>query len=172
MATRVVQARVREPIARDVTAFLRNVDYVLLSAVAGLVAYGMWVLGSVSRNDVPGDPDYYVFRQAVNVTLGVVALTAAIAVDPEVYRRRRKVLYAAAIFGLAIVFVADAILGTQSWIEVSFFRFQPSELGKVLLIIVLAGFLADRAKRITEWRRTMEAVGQASIPDFRVLKDP
>ena len=37
--------------------------------------------------------------------------------------------------------------GTRAWIELPFFNFQPSELGKVLLIVALAGFLVDRMRR-------------------------
>ena len=172
MATRVVQQDVRAPIGSEVAAFLRSVDYVLLAAVAGLVAYGLWVLGTVSRNDVPGDPDHYVFRQGINVALGVVALAAATAVDPEVYRRYRKPLYVALLFGLTVVFVADAIRGTQRWIEIGSFRLQPSEVGKVIVILVLASFLAERAKRIGEWRTTVGAVALTALPAFLVFIEP
>jgi rod shape determining protein RodA len=172
MATRVAQPEIRAPIVSEAATFVRRVDYLLLAAVAGIVAYGVWVLGAVSRNDVPGDPDYYVFRQGINIALGAIGLFAAIAIDPNVYRRLRKPLYAAAIFGLTIVFVADAIRGTQRWIEIGFFSFQPSELGKVLVILVVAGFLAERAKKISEWRTTLAAVGLAGLPAFLVFIEP
>jgi rod shape determining protein RodA len=172
MASQVAQPEIRAPITSEAATFLRRLDYILLAGVAGIIAYGLWVLGAVSRNDVPGDPDYYVFRQAINIALGGVALVAVIAIDPNVYRRLRKPLYAAALFGLAIVFVADAIRGTQRWIEIGSFRFQPSELGKVLVILVLAAFLAERAKRIAAKRTTLAAVGVAAAPAFLVFIEP
>jgi rod shape determining protein RodA len=171
MAVRV-ETRPTVSLGAEVAAIVRRLDFFLLAAVAGLVAYGLWVLGSVSRNDVPGDPDYYVVRQGVNVALAVLVFMAATAVNPEVYRRFRRPLYAALLASLAAVFVADAIRGTQRWIEIGFFRFQPSELGKVLVVLVLAGFLAERSRRLGEWSTTATAVGLAALPASLVFIEP
>ena len=172
MATRVVQQPVRAAVAGDAATFLRHLDYVLLAAVGGVVAYGLWILGSVTQDDIAGAPDYYVIRQGINVALGVVALAVAAAVNPEIYRGYRKAIYFALLAGLLVVFVTDAIRGTQRWIEIGFFRFQPSELGKVLVILVLGAFLAERAKQLTEWRTTVTAVGVVALPAFLVFIEP
>jgi rod shape determining protein RodA len=171
MAVRV-ETHPASSFASEAAAVVRRLDYVLLAAVAGLVAYGLWVLGDVSRNDVAGDPDYYVVRQSVNVVLGAIALAVVAFVDPEIYRRFRKPLYLALLAGLAVVFVADAIRGTQRWIDIGFFRFQPSELGKILLALVLASFLAQSARRLDEWRTTFMAAGLAGLPAFLVFIEP
>ena len=160
------------PLSADVAAILRNLDWVLLAAVAALVAYGLWVLDAVTRNDVAGNPDYFVVRQGANVALGAVALTVATFVNPEVYRRLRKPLYVALLGILVIVFVADQIRGTNRWIEIGFFRFQPSEIGKVLLAIVVAAFLAERGRRMGEWGTTVGAVGLAAVPTILVFLEP
>jgi rod shape determining protein RodA len=172
MATRVAHQQVRAPAASDAAALLRHLDYVLLAAVAGVVAYGLWVLSSVTQNDVPGAPDYYVFRQGINVALGAIGLGVVAALNPEVYRGYRKSIYVALLVGLLVVFVTDAIRGTQRWIEIGFFRFQPSELGKVLVILVLGAFLAERARQIGEWRTTLSAVGLVGLPAFLVFVEP
>src|SRR5207342_2303834 len=49
----------------DVGALLRRLDWVMLLAVGGLVAYGLWAIAGVTRFDVPGEPNYYVVRQAI-----------------------------------------------------------------------------------------------------------
>ncbi len=171
MAIRV-EPQPTSSVSAEAAAIVRRLDFVLLAAVAGLVAYGLWVLGAVSRNDVPGDPDYYVVRQSINVAVGTLAVAFVAFVNPEVYRSLRRPLYAVALIILAVVFVADAIRDTQRWIEIGFFRFQPSEFGKVLLILVLAGFLADRSRRLGEWRTTVAAVGLAAVPTFLVFIEP
>ena len=171
MAVRV-EAEAPSSVVSEAVAVLRRLDYVLLGAVAGLVAYGLWVLGSVSRNDVPGDPDHYVVRQGINVALGALALSVVAFVNPERYRRYRKLLYVGLLAALAVVFVAEAIRGTQRWVDIGFFRFQPSELGKVLLVLVLAGFLADHARRLGEWKITVGAVGLAALPALLVFVQP
>jgi rod shape determining protein RodA len=172
-----VATRVAHPDARaaswDVGAILRNVDYVLLGTVAVLVGYGLWILSTVTSADVPGDPRYYLVRQGFNVGVGVIALLFVLIVDPDVYRRYRRVLYAATIGMMGFVFVAGAaIRGSRRWIDLGFFRLQPSELGKVLLILFLAGFLADRGRRVGEARTTLAAVGLAAIPVFLVFLEP
>jgi rod shape determining protein RodA len=172
MATRVIQSRARAQAPGEVASFLRHLDYLLFAAVGGLVAYGLWVLSAVTRNDVAGDPSYYVFRQGINVGLGVVVLAALTAVNPEVYRRLRRPLYGLLILLLAIVFVADAVRGSQRWIDIGFFRFQPSELGKLILIVCVAGFLADRSRRLEEWRTLLSAVGLGALPAFLVFIEP
>ena len=171
MAVRV-EPQPTSSLAAEAAAIVRRLDYVLLGAVAALVAYGLWVLESVSHGDVPGDPNYYVVRQGINIALGVVALAVLAAVDPDVLRRLRQPLYVALLVALAAVFVSDAIRGTQRWIDIGFFRFQPSELGKVVLVLVVASFLAESARRLAEWRTTGTALGLAALPALLVFIEP
>jgi len=172
MATRVLQDHVRPHVSSELTAVLRHVDYVLLAAVAALVGYGLWILKSVTRDDVPGDPSYFVTRQGINVALGVIVFAAAVAVNPEFWRRSRRPLYGILIFLLLIVFVADAVRGSQRWIEIGFFRFQPSELGKVLVALCLGGFIADHHRDIGRLRTVLKAVALVGLPGFLVFIEP
>ena len=159
--------------AWELGAFLRHVDYLLLLATAGLVAYGLYVLESVTRNDVAGDPEYYVYRQLVYVAVGGALFLLAAAVDPEVYRRFRLPFYAVAIGLLVVVLiVANEVRGSKRWIEIGFFNFQPSELGKLALIAVLAGFVAERRHRVNEWSTTLGVVGLALPLTLLVFKEP
>jgi rod shape determining protein RodA len=114
-----------------------------------------------------------VARQGLYVAIGAIALAAAAVVNPDVYRRYRNALYVTAISLTAFVFVVgSAIRGSKRWIEIGFFRFQPSELGKVLLILFLAAFLADRVKRLGDPRTTLAAVGLAAVPALLVFLEP
>jgi hypothetical protein len=38
---------------------LARLDWVMLAAVAGIVLYGLWGIDGITRNDVPGSPNYY-----------------------------------------------------------------------------------------------------------------
>jgi rod shape determining protein RodA len=74
---------------------------------------------------------------------------------------------------MALVILAGvATRGSKRWIDVGFFRFQPSEFGKLLFVLALAGFLADRARRIGEPRTTLLALGLALVPIFLVFVQP
>ena len=172
MATRVEQA-VRPHLTAEIGAFLRHLDYLLLAFVGAVVAYGLWVLADVKRHDVPGEADFYLVRQSVYVVFGAIALAFAAALNPDVYRRFGRVLYGAMLFLLLVVLVlGDDVRGSKRWIEFGTFNFQPSELGKVLFVLFLAGFLADRARRIGEWKTTLAAIGLSLPPILLVFKEP
>ena len=172
MATRVLQDHVRPYVSSEITAALRHVDYVLLATAAALVAYGLWILKSVTRDDVPGDPSYFVTRQGINVAIGVIAFAAVVAVRPEFWRRSRRPIYGLLIFLLLLVFVADAVRGSQRWIEIGFFRFQPSELGKIMVALCLGGFIADHHRDIGRLRTVLKAVALVCVPAFLVFIEP
>ncbi|HEU4448886.1 MAG TPA: rod shape-determining protein RodA [Gaiellaceae bacterium] len=170
---RVPQPTRAQAAAWELGAFLRHLDYLLLLATAGLVAYGLWILEAVTRNDVPGDPDFYVFRQLVYVAVGGLLFALAAAVDPNVYRRVRVPLYGLALVLLVAVFaLAEEVRGSKRWIEIGFFNFQPSELGKLVLVVVLAGFVAERRHRMGEWRTTLGVLGLATPLTVLVFKEP
>jgi cell division protein FtsW (lipid II flippase) len=60
-----------------------------------------------------------------------------------------------------VLVVGDDVRGSKRWIEFGSFRFQPSELGKVLLILFLAAFVANRVAARSPWRTSWGAVGLA-----------
>ncbi len=157
----------------DVVAFLRRLDWLLLLAVGSLVAYGLWAVAGITRYDVEGDEGYYVVRQAVAAGLGFVGFLVALAVDPDLLRRAQRALYATTIVLMLLVFsFAETTRGSKRWIEVGPFQFQPSEFGKLLFVLAIGGFLADRTRRVREPRVVLQAVGLASVPILLVFKQP
>jgi rod shape determining protein RodA len=167
------RVRRRRAEASGVVGFLSRLDWILFGALAGLVVFGLWAIDGITRHDVPGDAEYYVARQTIFAVVGVVAMAAVVLVDPDYYRRYRKVIYALAIFLLLAVMAAGAdVRGSTRWIDIGFFRFQPSEFTKLLLALFLAGMLAGRGRRIGEWRTTAAAVGAAAVPTLLVFTQP
>src|SRR5690349_3128657 len=81
----------------------------------------------------------------------LLAAVVATLIDPSFYRRYKSVVYGGTLVLMALVLVAGAATrGSHRWINVGFFQFQPSEFGKVFFTLFVAGFLADRAKRLHE----------------------
>jgi len=173
LATSRPAVRARRLERADALSLVRRLDWLLLAGIAGLVGYGLWAIAGITRSDVPGDPDYYVVRQAVFVTLGTVGLVAALFVDPALYRRAKRFLFlgTAGLMALVIL-VAGVTRGSRRWIDVGFFQFQPSEFGKLLFVLFLAAFLADRGRRVTEWGTVMSAVGLGFVPILLVFVQP
>src|SRR5207247_7852959 len=110
--------------------------------------------------------------QSVYVVIGVLGLLIATLVDPDLYRTRWRVIFGGTSFLIAIVLLAGPIRGSKRWLDLGFFRFQPSEFGKVLFILALAGFLAERTKRINEVGTTLKVIGLACIPILLVFLQP
>jgi rod shape determining protein RodA len=165
-------SRARRREAADVASLVRRLDWVLIATVAALVAYGLWSIAGITRHDITGNPDYYVTRQAVYAAIGVVCLVAAVLIDPEIYRTRWRLIFGGTCFLIAIVLLAGPVRGSRRWLDLGFFRFQPSEFGKVFFVLALAGFLAERSRRLNEPRTTLSAIGLALVPIFLVFLQP
>jgi rod shape determining protein RodA len=171
--TRARGLRTHRPENVEVASAVRRLDWLLLGAVGSLVGYGLWAIGGITAHDIPGDPNYFLMRQSVYATLGCVGLVAALFIDPDYYRRFRQPIF----IGTAGVMLLVLLVGTVSraskrWLDIGFFRFQPSEFGKLLFVLFLAGFLADRARRLGETRTVVEAIGLGCIPLLLVFLQP
>jgi len=154
-------------------SFLRNLDWALLLAVAALVAYGLWAIAGITKKDVAGDENYYVVRQAGFALLGVAGMVAMTLIEPGFWRKHARLVYALLITVLVIApLFGTEVRNTRRWIDIGPFRFQPSEFGKLLLVLFLAAFLAERGKRIAERETTLTATGLALLPVVLVFLQP
>jgi rod shape determining protein RodA len=150
-----------------------NLDPILLLAGIGLVGFSIYTLGVATQEDVPGDPYYYAVRQSIYAVIGIALMLATARVDYSRFRELRVGIYTAMIASICLVFVfAEATRGTRAWIELPFFTFQPSELGKVLLVVSLAAFALDTARRSSEVRRTVRLLALGFFPAALVLLQP
>ena len=157
----------------ELAGALRRLDLVLLLAVAALVGYGLWAIAGITRFDVPGDPHYHLVRQAIAAALGVVAFGIALVVPPSLLERHWRTLYGGTIGLMVLVFVvASAIRGSKRWLVIGPFQFQPSEFGKTLFVLALAGFLAERSRRAGSLRTVLEAIGLGLVPIGLVFIQP
>ncbi len=149
-----------------------RLDPLLLLATLGLVAASVIALNGATQNDIPGDPNYYVHRQAAYAGVGLVLMYAVSRID---YSRLRELRYP--VYGLLlgvillVLAVGGATRGSRAWIELPFFNFQPSELGKVLLIVSLSAFVVDRMRRMGR-DTTARIVLLGLIPTLLVIAEP
>ena len=154
-------------------AGVMRLDFPLLAAAVGLIAFSIYTLGQATAGDVPGDPHYYVIRQAIYAVLGIALMLSVARVDYTRFRELRVGIYSALIFTICLVFVfAEATRGSHRWIELPFFTFQPSELGKVLLLLVLAAVVIDRMPGASDVRRTGRVLLLGAIPAALVFLQP
>jgi rod shape determining protein RodA len=170
------RARVRPASGRTepaVVAFLRSLDWVLLLAAAGLVGFGLWVVSGITRFDVPGDENYFVVRQAIAAGMGAVGLVVAAIIPIDFWRRYWKLVYGATLGLMVFVFVAaETVRGSKRWLDLGVIQFQPSELGKVLFVLAIAGFVVDRVGPVSRWRTIFSVLGLGAVPILLVFIQP
>ena len=143
-----------------------------LSALA-LTALSVFVLAQTTLHDVPGDPYYYADRQAIYTVLGLVGMYLLARVDYSRFRELRVGIYTFLCVSIALVFVFGfAARGSRRAFELPLFSFQPSELGKVLLVLALAGFVIDGARKGSEWQRTVRYLCLGLAPAALVFLQP
>ena len=149
-----------------------RLDPLLLLATLGLVAGSLIALNGATQNDVAGEPNYYVYRQAAYAGVGLILMYAVSRIDYSRLRELRYPVYGVLLGILVMVLViAGATRGTRAWIELPFFNFQPSELGKVLLIVALSGFLVDRMRRMGR-DTTARIMLLGLLPTMLVIAEP
>jgi rod shape determining protein RodA len=152
---------------------LAHMDPLLSVAAMGLIIFSVVTLAAATEGDVPGEPLYFVIRQSIYAVIGIAAMLALTRVDYSRFRELRVGLYTAMISGIILVLMlGSATRGSRRWIELPFFTFQPSEIGKVLLIAALAGFVIDRARRIPERQRTARLLLLGLAPAALVFLQP
>ena len=150
-----------------------RLDFPLLAAAVGLIAFSVFTLGEATSADVPGNPYFYVVRQSIYAIIGIALMLAVARVDYTRFRELRVGLYTAMIVSIALVFVfASATRGSRRWIELPFFTFQPSELAKVLLLLVLAAVVIDRARSVSALRTSGRVLMLGAIPAVLVFLQP
>jgi rod shape determining protein RodA len=161
-----------EPDAPSLAGLFR-IDALLLLAGVGLIGCSVYVLAAATENDIPGNPNYYVIRQAVYGGVGIVLMLLLSRFDYSRLRELRLGLYGAMIALICLTFTLGvAARGSQRWIPLPFFNLQPSEVGKVLLIVTLSAFAVDRVRRLDEWRTTCRIMVLAAFPAMLVVAQP
>ncbi len=160
-----------EPRANRLPAGLRlPFDPLLALAAIGLMAASLVTLNASTSQDVPGDPHYYVTRQGVFFAIGTVLAIVLSRIDYSRFRELKYGLYGLMMGGLLLVALFGGnTRGSQRAIQLPFFEVQASELGKVLLIVALAGFVVDHSRRLGERDTTARLVLVGMVPAIFVM---
>ena len=150
-----------------------RLDPLLLLAAVGLLACSCIAIQGATRDDIPGDPHYYLERQILYGGVGLVLMYAISRVDYSRLRELKYVIYGLLIGSIVLVFgLATATRGSKRWIETPFMNFQPSELGKLLLVVALAGFIVDRLRGTGSRETTARIMLLGLFPTMLVMAQP
>ena len=148
-------------------------DPLLLLAAVALAAFSIFTLAEATLHDVPGSPYYYVERQSIYAGLGLLGLFLLTQIDYSRFRELRVGIYTLMFASIGLVFLFGAAArGSRRAFNLPFFNFQPAELGKVLLIIALAGFVIDGARRGSPRQRTARYLLLGLAPAALIFLQP
>ncbi len=162
--------------AQDRESYVRRMDWWLVGAALLLSAGSAVFVWSASRADLApeDDPQYFLVRHTINIVIGIALAFVVSKLDFRLLRAYTPVVYVAAILGILLVYtpLGVTIAGARAWIAVpGGFTFQPAELGKVAIILVMALVLAEKRDGESEPRDrdVLLALALAAVPIGLVL---
>jgi rod shape determining protein RodA len=152
---------------------LLRIDPLLALAALGLIGASLMVLYGATKNDIPGQPYYYVYRQAAYGGIGLVLMLLLSRFDYSRVREWKLGVYGLMIGAIVLVYgIGATARGSKRAIDIGFFNFQSSELGKLLLVLALSAFMVDRIRRINERETTSRIILLAVFPAILVVAQP
>jgi len=143
-AEEVVTIKSKTPRISDVK--LLN-DHWLLFVIFMLLGIGIVMVGSSSLEIADrklGQPFYYLIRQSIYVSIGVLAAVAALRVPLALWEKIGGYLLMTAVLLLMLVLIPGVgreINGSMRWLSLGIANVQPSEFAKLFVIIYMAGYL-------------------------------
>lgn len=144
-----------------------HLDAWLLVLLLVLCGFGLFVLYSASGQDMG-----YVQRQAVRMGAGFVGLIVLAQLQPRTYQRLAPWGYACGIaLLLGVLLFGVGAKGAQRWLELPGFRFQPSEVMKLALPMMVAAWLT-RQQLPPTFRHLLLALVLLAIPTALIMKQP
>lgn len=144
-----------------------HIDTPLMMGLLLLLGIGLMMLYSAGGQDMG-----LIVRQLVRMGMAMVAMLVVAQINPDRMRDSAYWLYG---FGLvlllAVLFFGHEGKGAQRWLDLGFFRFQPSEIIKLAVPILVAAFLAERPLPPSAWRLIFGLV-LIGLPAFLIAKQP
>lgn len=129
----------------------RYFDFWLLGAVAVLTIFGIAMIRSAVAENI--DLAGYDQRQLIFAVIGFGVILITTAIDYHLWSAISRPMYLGMTFLLGVLFVVGAALfGSARWFDTGVILIQPSELAKIIMILVLADFFTRHQARIHNLR--------------------
>jgi len=147
----------------------RRFDWWLLLSSLILMAAGLMSLYSISA----AHSEAHFRKQLMNAAIGILPFAIFLVVRPAFWRRISGALYVGSLGLLGLVLAMGSWKGgAKRWIEIGPLQFQPSEAAKLLLVITLAAFWANRQEIAHRFSTFALSLLHVAIPIAMVLKQP
>jgi len=156
---------------------LRELDKSLPATVGALSLFGLAAVYSAGQTDVATFATALWEKQLIWLAIGLLVAVAMFRVSPRLLEWATPYAYAISVVLLAITLVIGTGAGTaassRSWIGIGGVRIgQPSELAKIIVVLMLARWLAGRREGPTTLRELVVPCLIAGVPAFLVFLEP
>ncbi len=145
---------------------LPRLDPVLLALLVLIIIFGLVVLYSASGHDTA-----MVYRQAVRLGVGLLVMLVISQVPPHILRIWTPWLYGIGVIILLATWILGVGRGTQRWLDLGIVRFQPSELMKLAVPMMVAWYLHPRVLP-PAWKAVVFALGILLLPTILIVRQP
>ena len=131
-------------------SLLKHIDWILISLLLLNSIIGLAFIYS-SSHYLPGK---YYLRQMIWIVVSLIALFLFLSVDYKALVSFAPYLYVLAIVTLVgVLLFGKFVAGAKSWFRLSYFQFQPSELTKIVLIILMASLFSKFRQDHVSWKK-------------------
>ncbi|NIP33105.1 rod shape-determining protein RodA [Candidatus Saccharibacteria bacterium] len=124
---------------------LKNFDWILFFSVLFLAFIGLAAIYSVALSQQ--DLEFFNFKkQLASLVVGVFFIFAIALSNYRLFKNYRRVIYIIGLLLLlGVLFFGETIRGTTGWYAIGPINFQPAELAKICLLILMASYLSERS---------------------------
>jgi rod shape determining protein RodA len=144
-----------------------HLDASLLVALLAVAGLGLLILYSASRQDMS-----LVIRQGVHMGIGFVIMIVLAQIPPYQLKYWTPWIFIVALLLLlAVLGFGSSGKGAQRWLNLGVIRFQPSELMKIAVPMMLAWYFSDKPLP-PQLRHVLAGVALAIVPCLLILKQP
>ncbi|MBA2363716.1 MAG: rod shape-determining protein RodA [Chloroflexia bacterium] len=152
---------------------LKHFDWVMFAATLLIVSFGIMMIYSTTTAAGPLVLNLVVLKQLIYGGVGLILMGILASIDYRFLANWTWVMYVVMLGLLALIFVIGReTFGSTRWIDIGPVALQPSELGKLVMVLVLAKFLADRPRGRSNLVRFLISLGLIALPFGLVFLQP
>ena len=155
---------------------IRNIDWILLSAVIAQVIIGIFTVFSATRQrllDQNMDAFVYVQRQVFFVIIAAAVITVVMSLGHDWLRAQSGFLYGGVLLLLIVVLGAGAVTGgARLAFDFGPFSVQPAELAKPVLLILVSSYLSESTPDKIDWDPFVLTLWLVLVPCGLILLQP
>jgi rod shape determining protein RodA len=148
-------------------------DRILFGTMLALSAFGLLMVYSATRSSGSVGME----RQMIFVAAGLTLYAVISNIDYRELKNLIPIVSIAVLVGLFAVYLFEPVNGARRWIDLGFFKLQPAEFAKVMVILLLAAILSptnreEVGQRQLTWPTVFRAISIVALPAVLVLFEP